>query len=139
MTLLTGFTTSIKLAGLFVLSSRLPLRNKIKSMVSPHASSIPIFWGHGTADPQVTHDLGRASANFVMSELDVPPAPPVSLSTRILDWLGNDNPARTTLPRTPTGLVFHSYLGLGHQLGAEELDQLASWLKAVLPPLNTYG
>jgi predicted esterase len=105
-------------------------------MVSPQASSIPIFWGHGTADSLVTHDLGRVSADFVMSELGVPPAPPVSLSTSILGWLGYDHPARTEQPRTPTGLAFHSYSGLRHEIGAEELGDLASWLKAILPPLN---
>ncbi|KAF7340116.1 Delta-sterol C-methyltransferase [Mycena venus] len=134
MTLLTGLTTATKLAGLFVLSGRLPLRNQIKSMISSHAPLTPIFWGHGTADPLVTHALGRASADFVISELGVATAPPVSLSSRILGWLG-PNPER---PRTtPTGLGFHSYLGLAHELGNEELDDLASWLKALLPPLST--
>ncbi|KAJ6519287.1 lysophospholipase I [Mycena sanguinolenta] len=134
MSMLTGLTTATKLAGLFVLSGRLPLRNQMKSMVSPHASSIPIFWGHGTEDPLVTHELGRVSADFVISEFGIPPAPAPSLSTRILDFLG-PNIARPLQPRaTPAGLAFHSYHGLKHELGAEELDDLALWLTAVLPP-----
>jgi predicted esterase len=101
-------------------------------MVSSHAPSIPVFWGHGTADTLVTHDLGRVSADFVMSELGLPPAPVASLSTRILNWLGPDL-GESKQPQPPTGLAFHSYFGLKHELGAEELDDLAEWLNAVLP------
>ncbi|KAJ6501504.1 lysophospholipase I [Mycena vitilis] len=134
--LVFGLTTETKVAGLFVLSGRLPLRHKMKTMVSPHAPSIPIFWGHGTADPLVTHDLGRACADFVISELGVPPAPKPALSARILHWLGPP-PATTVMqPRAPTGLDFHSYFGLKHEVGAEELEELASWLKRALPPLS---
>lgn len=37
MTLLTGLTTAKKLAGLFVLSARLPLRNKFKTVFQAYA------------------------------------------------------------------------------------------------------
>jgi len=136
MTLLTGLTTAKRLAGLFVLSGRLPLRHKFASMVSPHASSLPIFWGHGTADPLVTHDLGHACAQFVISEIGVPAAPKASLSSRILAWqdLNNNNADR---PAIPTGLSFRSYYDLGHAIGALELADLVLWLSALLPPLDS--
>jgi hypothetical protein len=67
-----------------------------------------------------------------MSELGLPPAPVASLSTRILNWLGPDL-GESKQPQPPTGLAFHSYFGLKHELGAEELDDLAEWLNAVLP------
>ncbi|KAK7012705.1 delta-sterol C-methyltransferase [Favolaschia claudopus] len=107
MTLLTGLTTSHKLAGLFVLSARLPLRHRFKSMASSHASAVPISWGHGTVDPLVPYKLGRVCADFLMIELGIPPAKPGSSS----------------------GLDFHAYEGLAHYIGDDELTDLASWLR----------
>ncbi|KAJ7359548.1 Phospholipase/carboxylesterase [Mycena albidolilacea] len=69
MNLLTGLTTAKKLAGLIVLSARLPLRHKFKSMVSAHASSIPIFWGHGNADPLVSYKLSRVCVEYLVTEI----------------------------------------------------------------------
>ncbi|KAJ7689446.1 Phospholipase/carboxylesterase [Mycena rosella] len=115
MTLLTGLTTAHKLAGLFVLSARLPLRNKFKSMASTHASSVPIFWGHGTRDPLVSYKLGRACADFLLTEIGLPKAP---------------------YPGAPEGLSFHTYQALTHSVRDDELDDLTSWLKKILPPLE---
>ncbi|KAK7044792.1 delta-sterol C-methyltransferase [Favolaschia claudopus] len=97
MTLLTGLTTSHKLAGLF------------KSMASSHASAVPIFWGHGTVDPLVPYKLGRVCADYSMIELGIPPAQPGSSS----------------------GLDFHTYEGLAHYIGDDELTDLASWLRNI--------
>ncbi|KAJ7468002.1 lysophospholipase I [Mycena latifolia] len=116
MTLLTGLTTAKQLAGLFVLSARLPLRNKFKSMASAHASAIPIFWGHGTADPLVKYQLGRACADFLMNELGLPEAPYSGASV---------------------GLDFHTYDALTHYIRDDELGDLTSWLKKILPPLES--
>ncbi|KAJ6514568.1 lysophospholipase I [Mycena vulgaris] len=116
MTLLTGLTTAKKLAGLFVLSARLPLRNKFKSMASPHASSIPIFWGHGTQDPLVTYKLGRACVDFLVTKIGLSAAP---------------------YPGAPVGIDFHAYDALAHSIRNDELSDLASWLKKILPPLET--
>ncbi|KAF7360242.1 Delta-sterol C-methyltransferase [Mycena venus] len=110
--LLTGLSTSRKLAGLIVLSARLPLRHQFRSMVSSHASSIPIFWGHGTADTAVSYELGRAAADYLVNEIGVPPAP---------------------YPGAPEGLDFHTYDGLPHYISDEELTDLASWLGTILP------
>jgi len=112
MTLLTGLTTLKKLAGLIALSARLPLRHKFKSMVSSHASSIPIFWGHGTVDPLVPYKLGRVCADYLMTEIGVPPAP----------YAG-----------APEGLDFHTYDGLNHYYEDDELGDVTSWLKKILP------
>ncbi|KAK7064715.1 Phospholipase/Carboxylesterase-domain-containing protein [Favolaschia claudopus] len=136
MTLLTGLTTATKLAGLFVLSGRLPMRQQIKSMVSPHASSLPVFYGHGTADSVVPHALGRNAADFMISELEFTAAPISSLSTRILDWLSPNSGTPIQAKPTPTGLAFHSYVGLAHELGSEELDDLASWLNILIPAVS---
>ncbi|KAJ7064708.1 lysophospholipase I [Mycena amicta] len=108
MTLLTGLTTSKKLAGLIALSSRLPLRYKFKTMVSPHARSIPIFWGHGTSDPLVTYQLGRVCADFLIQEIGVPAG-------------------------APEGLDFHTYKDLPHTICDEELLDVVQWLKRIIP------
>ncbi|KAJ7269727.1 Phospholipase/carboxylesterase [Mycena rebaudengoi] len=113
MSLLTGLTTTRKLAGLFALGARLPIRQKVKTMVSAHAPSVPIFWGHGAADPVVKYSLGRLSADFLVNEIGIPTAPSLG---------------------APTGLDFHTYEGLEHSLRADELDDLALWLEKIIPP-----
>ncbi|KAJ6627952.1 lysophospholipase I [Mycena sp. CBHHK59/15] len=115
ISLLTGLTIAKKLAGLFVLSGRLPLRNKLKTMVSPHASSIPVFWAHGKADPLVKYQLGRVSADFLMTEIGLPAA---------------------SFPGAPEGLDFHTYETLAHSVCEDELSDLGSWLAKILPPLD---
>ncbi|KAJ7293863.1 Phospholipase/carboxylesterase/thioesterase [Mycena rebaudengoi] len=112
MTLLTGLTTPKKLAGLAILSGRLPISHKIKDMASPHASSYPIFWGHGIADPLAKFIFGRVSADFLMQEMKVPAAPATGEAQ---------------------GLEFHGYEGLGTGMSQEELRDLGVWLKKVLP------
>ncbi|KAJ7858738.1 Phospholipase/carboxylesterase/thioesterase [Mycena leptocephala] len=113
MTILTGLTTARRLAGLIVLSARLPLRHKFKSMVSSHASSIPIFWGHGTADRLVKYQLGRVCADYLLTEIGIPAAPHSGASE---------------------GLGFYTYNGLGHDVRDDELSDITSWLKKILPP-----
>ncbi|EEB96439.1 hypothetical protein MPER_04429, partial [Moniliophthora perniciosa FA553] len=51
MSLLTGLTSETTLAGVVALSGWLPLKDKFKASLSSHATSVPIFWGHGTSDP----------------------------------------------------------------------------------------
>jgi len=63
MALLTGLTTERNIAGIVALSGWLPLRNKMKAMMSDHARNIPIFWGHGTDDPVVKYTWGKESVD----------------------------------------------------------------------------
>ncbi|KAG9024535.1 hypothetical protein FRB95_011373 [Tulasnella sp. JGI-2019a] len=58
MTLITGLTTEIKLAGLVCLSGRL-LYDTIKESMTSESRNLPIFWGHGTADPVVAFSRGQ--------------------------------------------------------------------------------
>lgn len=37
-------------------------------MLTDHAKSIPIFWGNGTEDPVVSHDVGLDSAQFLKAQ-----------------------------------------------------------------------
>ncbi|KAJ7171875.1 lysophospholipase I [Mycena crocata] len=118
MSLLTGMVSSKQLGGVAVLSGRLPLRDKVgkyprlKELASPHAASVPIFWGHGSADPMISHSLGKQSADFLTSTIGVPSAP-------------NTGEAK--------GLTFKTYNGMSHSIAPAEIKDLGAWLKQILP------
>lgn len=82
-------------------------------MASSNVSDIPIFWGHGKNDPLVTYlKMGKASADFLVDELEV---------------------KRVEGTGVPIGLEFHGYEGVVHSASEEELDDLRTWLKRVVP------
>jgi len=113
MTLLTGLTVKEKLGGLMVLSGWLPMRTKLESMLSSHAKSVPIFWGHGEADPLVRFVWGTRSKEFLTSSrIGIPEAKP---------------------PFEEKGLSFNSYPGLQHSASDKELDDATRWLKKIVP------
>ncbi|KAF8240804.1 alpha/beta-hydrolase [Tricholoma matsutake] len=111
MSLVTGLTGERKLAGLLVLSGWLPLRNKIKTMTS-HAPSIPIFMGHGSADPVVDPHVAQVSAEFLTSSLGIP---------------------RSTSISECKGLIYNVYPRMGHSTVPKELDDVTQWIKQALP------
>nr|GAT51571.1 acyl-protein thioesterase 1 [Mycena chlorophos] len=104
-----------KLAGLTVLSGWLPLRHDFKSMISEHAKSLPIFWGHGSADPLVRHELAVKSVDFLRESIGI-----------------NTSPTAEQL----VGLSFTSYAGVQHSVNDRELSDLKTWLKKVLPSVD---
>ncbi|KAL0945673.1 hypothetical protein HGRIS_014824 [Hohenbuehelia grisea] len=113
MTLLTGLSIKEQLGGLIVLSGWLPLRNKLKSMLSSHAKDVPIFWGHGADDPLVQLRWGKLSKDVLTSsEIGIPEA---------------------SSPSEGKGLSFNVYPGLQHSASDRELDDAKTWLKKVLP------
>lgn len=66
--LLAGLTKSPPVAGIVALSTWLPLRAKLIAPLLPeHANTLPVFMGHGTADPVVKYTYGERSAKFVRS------------------------------------------------------------------------
>ncbi|KAG8931969.1 hypothetical protein FRC02_001849 [Tulasnella sp. 418] len=71
MALLTALTGERKVAGIISMSGYLPLRNKMKAMMSDHARKLPIFWGHGTQDPVVQFKWGEMSVDFLQKQLKV--------------------------------------------------------------------
>ncbi|KAH9062742.1 Phospholipase/carboxylesterase/thioesterase [Lactarius vividus] len=117
MSLLCGLANERQLGGVVSLSGWLVLRNKIKAMCSSHATSNPIFWGHGTADPLVKFALGRDSVDFLKNTLGLPEVPNAVGAT------------------TLKGITFKPYDGLGHGADPQELDDLAAWLKMTLDSL----
>ncbi|KAI0307202.1 Phospholipase/carboxylesterase [Multifurca ochricompacta] len=116
MSLLTGLTNERKLGGIVSLSGWLVLRNKMKAMCSEHALAMPVFWGHGTADPLVTFDLGCTSVDFLKTTLGLPATLPDALDGATLK-----------------GVMFRQYAGLQHGVAPQELDDLKVWLKKILP------
>lgn len=51
-----------RLAGLAALSTYLLLENRLSGEASPANRDLPVFFGHGTADPMVPLQLGRAAS-----------------------------------------------------------------------------
>jgi predicted esterase len=85
-------------------------------MCSENASSTPIFWGHGTADPLVTYKIGSSSVEFLKTALGI----------SAVTAEGSDAAALK-------GVLFKSYAGLQHGAAPEELNDLTEWLKKILP------
>lgn len=112
ISLVTGLTGERKLAGLMGLSTWLPLRNKLKILASPHASSIPVFLGHGSADPVVNPHLAQVSAEFLTSSVGIP---------------------KSTSADECKGLTLNMYPGMGHSTVPKEMEDVKQWLKQTLP------
>jgi predicted esterase len=93
-----------------------PSDMSLSQMCSRHAQSIPIFWGHGTADPLINIELGRKSVEFLKTDLGLPQPP-------------HDAPDAAALK----GVTFMEYPGLQHGAGPQELSDLKEWIKKVLP------
>ncbi|KAI5119594.1 hypothetical protein M0805_005764 [Coniferiporia weirii] len=111
MSLLTGLSNERKLGGIVCLSGWVPLRHKFKAMVSDHAKSLPIFWGHGTHDPLVRYELAIASSQFLKKEVGI----------------------KVAEGEETVGLSFHPYEGEVHSTCPKELSDLQAWLKRVIP------
>lgn len=81
-------------------------------MMSEYATSLPLFWGHGEADPLVKFAMGEASVQYLTSQAGV---------------------TKTTKDGPLKGLSFNSYPGVGHSTNMQELDDLRMWIKRVIP------
>ncbi|KAK7064716.1 Phospholipase/carboxylesterase/thioesterase [Favolaschia claudopus] len=113
LSLLAGLTTPKKLAGLAVLSGRLPIPHKMKGMASAHAPSLPIFWGYNIADPLAGFAFDQLSVKFLTQEMGFPTAVAATGDVR--------------------GIELHGYRGLGTGISSDELRDLGVWLKKALP------
>ena len=69
MSLFSGITSTVKLAGIFGLSCYLPMHQKAKSLIpegSPNHAT-PIFLGHGDVDPLVKLEAGQMTSSYLKS------------------------------------------------------------------------
>ncbi|WWC63891.1 acyl-protein thioesterase 1 [Kwoniella dejecticola CBS 10117] len=113
ISILTALTSKRKLGGVVGLSTWVALNHKVDEIKSSHANQIPIFWGHGTADPVVDYSYGQQSIELLTKKLGFPLLPP-----------------GTTFQRP--GLRFESYRGLPHSSSPQEINDLKDWLTAAL-------
>ena len=88
--------------------------NMSRQMLSPFATSLPIFWGIGTADELVSHSYSAACVQYLTSELG-------------LSSTAEDDPWGTV------GVHFESYQDMPHTIGPQELQDVYDWLKEVIP------
>lgn len=116
MALLTGLTTEHKLAGLIVLSTRVPMKDKLPSMMSDHAKSLPIFWGTGAIDPIVRLEYAQTSVDFLESTMGIP-----------------KTDKEESIFGPIRGLNFNVYYSMTHTVGDEEHDDLNVWLRRIIP------
>ncbi|GAA5900046.1 hypothetical protein JCM6882_002598, partial [Rhodosporidiobolus microsporus] len=100
---LTALTSERKLGGVIALSGFLGMAGKVKSMKTDHAHKLPVFHGHGTADPIVQFPWGKKTVDVLRSEL------------------GFEN------------VEFHQYPGMGHSFCDAEQKDLEKWIDRVLP------
>ncbi|WWC72965.1 uncharacterized protein I206_106929 [Kwoniella pini CBS 10737] len=109
ISILTALTTKRKnLGGVIGLSTWLALNHKAEEIKTDHANQIPIFWGHGTADPVVNYEYGQQSIEM-LKNLGFPLLSP-----------------GTTFQRP--GIRFESYKGLPHSSSPQEIEDLKQWL-----------
>ena len=82
--------------------------------MSDYARTLPIFLGHGTADPVVAFQHGQKSAEYLTSECEIKIATEEDL----------------------VGVTFKSYDSMGHQSSPRELNDIAKFLQKVIPPIQ---
>ncbi|GAA6043932.1 hypothetical protein JCM8097_000907 [Rhodosporidiobolus ruineniae] len=114
---LTGIISERKLGGIVALSGFLGMASKVKSgadaksgwsdaqMKTDHAHKLPVFHGHGTADPVVQFPWGKTTVEKLRSDLGF------------------------------EQIEFKTYPGMGHSFCEEEQADLEKWLQKNLPPV----
>ncbi|GAA5972964.1 hypothetical protein JCM11641_000341 [Rhodosporidiobolus odoratus] len=102
---LTGITSERKLGGIIALSGFLGMASKVKAMKTDHAHKLPVFHGHGTADPVVQYPWGKTTVEELQNDLKF------------------------------ENIEFRSYPGMGHSFCPEEQADLEKWIEKVLPPV----
>ncbi|KAI5293167.1 hypothetical protein KEM52_005783 [Ascosphaera acerosa] len=107
LSIFTGMTHPEPLAGIFLLSSYVPLSQRIKDMLPAYddgtwpAKRVPVFQAHGRADTIIPYRMGTACRD-------------------ILEGLG-------------MRVDFRAYTGLHHNINPDEMEDLTRWLMYVLP------
>jgi predicted esterase len=80
-------------------------------MMSDYVRTLPIFIGHGTADPVVAFRHGQRSVEYLTSDCGIKKATEEDL----------------------VGVTFKSYDSMGHQSSPRELSDVAEFLQRVIP------
>lgn len=123
VSILSSMTTEKPIAGLFALSTYIPLRKKIKEIATPMSRQIPIFWGHGKEDTQVDYAVWKSLAQTYADDLGI----------AFNDLPNTGEPALKALKRKKAeGMWFLSYPWLEHWMNQEELGDLGEWMRYLL-------
>jgi len=126
LSLLTSFTIEQPLAGVFALTTYVPLRKKTSEILTPSAKQIPIFWGHGKKDLQLNHKFAIETAETLAYHLQIPFRSYQGVAVTLRGFLQEkENPF--------PGLRFYSYENLGHSVNDQELADLFVWILFLLP------
>lgn len=117
LSLLTGLTTEHKTGGVICLSGWLPIRSRVKDLLSPSAKDLPFFMAHGRADETVNCSYGVASYEFITGDLGL---------------------SKRTSETSPTDAVItlQLYDGLEHWTNPKELQDMSGWLSGIIPKLQ---
>ena len=103
ISIFTGITSQLQLAGIFGLSSYMLLHDSLSEHISNPSpnQNTPIFMGHGDSDPLVRYEWGQDTAK--------------------------------TLKEHGFSVDFRTYKGLTHSADPKEIDDLEKWLTERLP------
>ena len=82
-------------------------------MMSDYARTLPIFVGHGTADPVVAFQHGQKSVEYLTSVCGIKMATEEDL----------------------VGVTFKSYESMGHHSTPQELNDVARFLQKAIPTI----
>ncbi|KAF9062230.1 Phospholipase/carboxylesterase/thioesterase [Rhodocollybia butyracea] len=106
MSLFTSLSLDKQLAGVVCLSGWILIKTTFqKPHACPAFDPLPIFWGHGSADPLVKPKFAEES----------------------IDWL------KSIGIRSLSGLSYTFYPGVGHSTNMQELEDLKVWIAKVIP------
>ncbi|KAF6763200.1 acyl-protein thioesterase 1 [Ephemerocybe angulata] len=127
-----------RLGGAFMLCSYVPLRRRVLEMKTPFASQIPLFWGHGIMDAQVTFPLALRSAKQLALDLETTflrtshPLTPESLQEDFKRQSEGTGKSSNSSAAGKATLRFCYYGDLGHWFSEEEISDLAVWMNGIL-------
>lgn len=82
-------------------------------MMSDYTRTLPIFVGHGTADPVVAFKHGQKSVEYLTSDCGI----------------------KKATDEDVVGVTFKSYDHMGHHSAPRELNDVAEFLQKVIPPI----
>ncbi|KAG6872330.1 hypothetical protein C0995_010751 [Termitomyces sp. Mi166 len=153
--LFTALTGTRPLAGVFILAGYVALRGKTKQLMSPHAPSLPIFWGHGRLDPRLKIEFSLSTAETLASDLGVsftahfgrlgilniaptfPDGEVTGSMSSTKDSLTSVDASLVEVPDVAAlkqpSVHFVTYEELGHWMNEAELLDLGVWIRVLLP------
>ncbi|KDR78201.1 hypothetical protein GALMADRAFT_138327 [Galerina marginata CBS 339.88] len=133
--ILTMLTTERPLAGLYALSTYVPLRHQIPEIATPFAKMTPILWCHGNADEQVAYDAWKSISRRLTEHLGMPFFATTADPGK--QWTREDVKKMHEDPAIPVVSLQHrTYLGLEHWVNMDELHDVGVWISVRVPDLD---